>query len=67
VQYKDNHVILRDVKIELYGEDGSRADHIEGAEFEYDQKGGTAKADGPVEITLMRPGVAPAIVPKDVA
>jgi lipopolysaccharide export system protein LptA len=67
VQYKDNHVTLRDVKVELYGEDGSRVDRIEGAEFEYDQKGGTAKANGPVEITIMRPGVAPAIVPKDVA
>ena len=66
-QYKDNHAILRDVKIELYGEDGSRVDRIEGAEFEYDQKEGTAKAAGPVEITLMRPGVAPAIAPKATA
>jgi lipopolysaccharide export system protein LptA len=62
--YKDNHAILHDVKIELFGEDGSRVDRIEGAEFEYDQKGGTATASGPVEITLMRPGVAPAIAPK---
>jgi len=45
VQYKDNHVTLRDVKVELYGEDGSRVDRIEGAEFEYDQKGGTAQAN----------------------
>ena len=67
VQYKDNHVILHDVKIELYGDDGGRVDRIEGAEFEYDKKAGTAKADGPVQITLMRPGVAPAIVPKAVA
>ena len=52
------------MKIELYGEDGSRVDRIEGAEFEYDQKAGTAIAAGPVEITLMRPGVAPAIAPK---
>ncbi len=64
VQYKDNHAILHDVKIELYGEDGSRVDRIEGAEFEYDQKGGTATAGGPVEITLMRPGQAPAIATK---
>jgi lipopolysaccharide export system protein LptA len=55
---------LHDVKIELYGEDGSRVDRIEGGEFEYDQQAGTAKATGPVEITLMRPGVAPAIAPK---
>jgi len=40
------------------GEDGSRTDRIEGAEFEYDQKIGKATAAGPVEITLMRPGVA---------
>jgi lipopolysaccharide export system protein LptA len=52
------------VKIELYGADGRRVDRIEGDEFEYDQKAGTAKAAGLVEITLMRPGVAPAIAPK---
>jgi lipopolysaccharide export system protein LptA len=59
VQLKDNHALLHDVKIELYGADGSRVDRIEGDEFEYDQKSGLAKAAGPVEITLMRPGVAP--------
>jgi lipopolysaccharide export system protein LptA len=64
VQYKDNHAILKDVLIELYGEDGSRVDRIQGAEFEYDQKNGTASAAGTVEITLMRPGVAPAVAPK---
>jgi len=63
-QYKDNHAVLHDVKIELFGEDGNRVDRIEGAEFDYDQKAGTARAAGPVEITLMRPGVAPAIAPK---
>jgi lipopolysaccharide export system protein LptA len=63
-QYKDNHAVLHDVKIELFGEDGSRVDRIEGAEFDYDQKAGTARAAGPVEITLMRPGEAPAIAPK---
>jgi lipopolysaccharide export system protein LptA len=65
VQLKEgNHALLHDVKIELYGEDGSRVDRIEGNEFEYDPKEGMAKATGPVEITLMRPGVAPAIAPK---
>lgn len=63
-QDKGGRVLLHDVRIELYGEDGSRVDRIEGAEFEYDPKGGTAKANGQVEITLMRPGVAPAIAPK---
>ena len=60
VQYKDNHAILHDVKIELYGDDGTRVDHISGAEFDYDRNAGTAKANGAVEITLMRPGVKPA-------
>jgi lipopolysaccharide export system protein LptA len=67
VQLKQGNAVLHDVKIELFGEDGSRVDRIEGAEFEYDQKAGTAKASGPVEITLMRPGVAPAIAPKAAA
>jgi len=66
VQLKKGNALLHDVKIELYGVDGSRVDRIEGAEFEYDQQAGTAKAAGPVEITLMRPGVAPAIAPKAV-
>jgi lipopolysaccharide export system protein LptA len=64
VQLKQGNALLHDVKIELFGEDGSRVDRIEGSDFEYDQKAGTAKATGPVEITLMRPGVAPAIAPK---
>jgi lipopolysaccharide export system protein LptA len=64
VQLKKGNALLHDVKIELYGADGSRVDRIEGSEFEYDQKAGTAKATGTVEITLMRPGVAPAIAPK---
>ncbi len=65
VQMKQgNHVVLHDVKIELYGEDGSRVDRIEGSEFEYDPKARTAKAAGQVEITLMRPAAAPAIAPK---
>ena len=61
VQLKQgSHVLLHDVKIEMYGEDGSRTDRIEGSEFEYDPEGGVAKAAGPVEITLMRPGATPA-------
>ena len=64
VQMKQGNALLHDVKIELYGADGSRADRIEGDEFEYDQHAGTARAAGPVEITLMRPGEALAIVPK---
>ncbi len=64
VQLKKGNAVLHDVKIELYGEDGSRVDRIEGGEFEYDKKAGTAVASGPVEITLMRPGVAPLVAPK---
>ena len=64
VQLKNDHAVLHDVQIELYGADGNRVDRIEGNEFEYDQKEGTATAAGPVEITLMRPGEAPAIAPK---
>lgn len=64
VQLKEGNALLHDVQIELYGEDGSRVDRIAGNEFEYNQQAGTAVAAGPVEITAMRPGVAPAIAPK---
>jgi lipopolysaccharide export system protein LptA len=65
VQFKTGPRVLHDVKIELSATDGSRVDRIEGAEFDYDQKAGRRQlAAGPVEITLMRPGVAPAIAPK---
>jgi len=60
---KGGRVLLHDVRIELYSVDGSRVDHIDGKEFEYDPEAETAKATGPVEITLMRPDVAPAIAP----
>ena len=67
VQLKKGNALLHDVKIELYGVDGNRVDSIEGAEFEYNQQAGVAKAAGPVEITLMRPGEALAIAPKAAA
>ena len=53
--------ILHDVRIDLYGDDGQRADTISGSEFEYDPSAGLAHAAGAVEITLMRPGARPAI------
>jgi lipopolysaccharide export system protein LptA len=53
--------LLHDVQIDLYGEDGSRADTISGSEFEYDQTAGVATAAGAVEIIMMRPGEKPAI------
>jgi len=66
---KDGKVFLQlhDVSIELFAEDGSRVDRIEGGEFEYNPGVGIAKAMGPVEITLMKPTVAPAIAPKAAA
>jgi lipopolysaccharide export system protein LptA len=60
VQLRNDRATLHDVVIELYGQNGSGADRIEGDEFEYDQKTGTATAAGPVEITLMRPPQKPA-------
>jgi lipopolysaccharide export system protein LptA len=57
----DGKTLLHDVKIDLYGEDGNRADTISGSEFEYDSNAGVATAAGLVEITMVRPGVRPAI------
>jgi len=59
VQLKNDHAMLHDVIIELYGDDGSRLDRIAGAEFEYDQKSQIATAAGPVEITMTRPTASP--------
>ena len=58
---------LQDVVIELFGQDGNRVDRIAGQEFDYNPSSGIAKADGPVEITLMKPGEAPSIAPKATA
>jgi lipopolysaccharide export system protein LptA len=58
VQLRDNRVLLHEVRIELYGEDGSRIDQIDGDEFEYDQKSGLAIAVGPVEMVLTQPATA---------
>ena len=59
VEFKQGRAVLHDVKIELFGEDGSRVDRIEGSEFEFDKNSQKATATGTAEITLMRPGVAP--------
>jgi lipopolysaccharide export system protein LptA len=55
VQLRDNRVMLQDVRIELFGQDGSRVDEIAGDAFEYDQKSGLAIATGPVEMDLTQP------------
>jgi lipopolysaccharide export system protein LptA len=57
-QLKDNRFRLHSVKIEMYGENDTGEDRIEGNEFEYDQQTGIAQAAGPVEITLTKPGKA---------
>jgi lipopolysaccharide export system protein LptA len=64
-QLTNNHVLLHEVRIEMYGADGSLVDSIEGQEFEWDENSKSASAAGPVEITLARPGKALAIAPKD--
>jgi lipopolysaccharide export system protein LptA len=55
VELKNDQARLHDVEIELYGAEGGRVDRIQGDEFEYNEKDGTATAAGPVEMTLMRP------------
>jgi lipopolysaccharide export system protein LptA len=67
VQFKQGKAELHDVKIEIYSEDGQSVDRIEGAEFDYDHKNGLASAKGPVEITLVKPELAPAIALKAAA
>ena len=64
LEYKQGYAKLHDVTIEMYGDDGRSIDRIVGADFEYDQKAGTARADGPVEITLERPGAVTSLAPK---
>ena len=58
VQLRDNRILLHDVRIELYGDDGNRVDRITGDAFQYDQKSGLAIAEGPVEMLLTQPGGA---------
>jgi lipopolysaccharide export system protein LptA len=55
VQFKNDHVELHDVQIEIFGPDGTQTDKITGDEFEYDKKSGIASAEGPVEMILTRP------------
>jgi lipopolysaccharide export system protein LptA len=64
VELKNDRIELHDVQIDLFGEDGTRIDHIAGEEFEFDQKTGIATAQGPVEMLLSRPQPAAAKDPK---
>jgi lipopolysaccharide export system protein LptA len=58
VELKNDFIELHDVRIDLYGEDGSQIDRISGDTFEYDQKTGKATAQGPVEMLLTRPSAS---------
>ncbi len=58
VQLKQGYAMLHDVRIVIFDADGHPADQIQGSEFEYNQRAGTAKAKGPVEIALVRPASA---------
>ena len=55
VELKDNRILLHDVQIELFGQDGNDIDRIAGDTFEYDEKSGVATAKGPVDMLLTRP------------
>lgn len=63
-QLKNDHVKLNGVKIEMFDAKGTSSDRIEGDEFEYDQKAGLARAEGPVEITLVKPESALQAAPR---
>lgn len=56
VQYKGGgRATLHDVSITIYGKDGTRADRVYGADFEYDPSKGIAHADGEVELDIAAP------------
>ena len=67
VQLKQGYAMLHDVHIEIFDTHGNRMDSIQGNEFEYNQQAGTAKANGPVEITLTRAVAASANAPGSAA
>ncbi|HVG27652.1 MAG TPA: hypothetical protein VM865_08615, partial [Acidobacteriaceae bacterium] len=51
----DGRYSLHDAVLVLYGPNGGRADRISGAEFDYDEKAGVARALGEVHIDLQAP------------
>ena len=56
VQFKGSgRAVLHDVKIELYGTDGTSTDRISGSEFDYDPATKIIRADGSVDILLSDP------------
>ena len=55
VPHGEGRYTLEDGMLELYGADGKPADRISGAQFDYDQKNGVAKALGEVDMELELP------------
>jgi lipopolysaccharide export system protein LptA len=52
-QFKDGQRIeLHDASVTLYGREGTRTDHISGADFQYDKATGDVTAKGEVQIDL---------------
>ena len=58
VRRRDGKVLLHDVGIMLYGEDGRPADRIYGKDFEYDQAAGVVRAQGEVHLDLAAPAAS---------
>ena len=55
VPHGDGRYTLHNVVLLLYGAKGSRTDRISGAEFDYDEKSGVARALGEVHMDLQAP------------
>ncbi|HZQ41864.1 MAG TPA: hypothetical protein VFA99_01345 [Acidobacteriaceae bacterium] len=55
VPHGQGRYTLEDGTLVLYGRDGQPADRISGAQFEYDEKQGVARAVGPVDIEVEPP------------
>lgn len=56
IQHGNGKYTLRDVILTLYGHGAARTDRISGAQFEYDEKAGVARAVGDVEMDVGAPG-----------
>ncbi|HEY4357248.1 MAG TPA: LptA/OstA family protein [Acidobacteriaceae bacterium] len=56
IQHGNGKYTLRDVILTLYGHGSARTDRISGAQFEYDEKAGIARAVGDVEMDVGAPG-----------
>lgn len=55
VPHGNGRYTLHNVELLLYGANGSRTDRISGAEFDYDQNSGVARALGEVHMDLQAP------------